>query len=138
MRFLNIMTYVGVFGLAALGVVMTQTNPNQVEYEDYAAQRLTEYLNTNVCKKTPKFLENVIKFNCRQVVNSAQPQIREIIAESTERQDFIVFSIYRTDLNVNSLIPALRVDSVLPSTPGYKFETLGAFDQFYTYKAEQQ
>ncbi|BAZ70064.1 hypothetical protein NIES4106_48500 [Fischerella sp. NIES-4106] len=132
------MTYVGVFGLAALGVVMTQTNPNQVEYEDYAAQRLTEYLNTNVCKKTPKFLENVIKFNCRQVVNSAQPQIREIIAESTERQDFIVFSIYRTDLNVNSLIPALRVDSVLPSTPGYKFETLGAFDQFYTYKAEQQ
>ncbi|MCP6757298.1 MAG: DUF4359 domain-containing protein [Fischerella sp. CENA71] len=138
MRFLSIITYVGVFGLAALAVVMTQTNPNQVEYEEYATQRLTEYLNTNVCKKTPKFLENVIKFNCRQVVNSAQPQIREVIAESTERQDFIVFSIYRTNLNVNSLIPALRVDSVLPSTPGYKFETLGAFDQFYTYKAEQQ
>ncbi|TBR57970.1 DUF4359 domain-containing protein [Mastigocladus laminosus UU774] len=138
MRVLKTITYVGVFGLAALGVVMTQTNPNQVEYEEYAAQRLTEYLNTNVCKKTPKFLENVIKFNCRQVVNSAQPQIREIIAESTERQDFIIFSIYRTNLNVNSLIPALRVDSVLPSTPGYKFETLGAFEQFYTYKAEQQ
>ncbi|MFB2768828.1 DUF4359 domain-containing protein [Pelatocladus sp. BLCC-F211] len=138
MRVLNIITYVAVFGLAALGVVMTQTNPNQVEYEEYAAQRLTEYLNTNVCKKTPKFLENVIKFNCRQVVNSAQPQIREVIAESTERQDFIVFSIYRTNFNVNSLIPALKVDSVLPSTPGYKFETLGAFDQFYTYKAEQQ
>ncbi len=132
------MTYVGVFGLAALGVVMTQTNPNQVEYEEYAAQRLTGYLNTNVCKKTPKFLETIIKFNCRQLVTSAQPQIREIIAESTERQDFIVFSIYRTDLNVNSLIPALRVDSVLPSAPGYKFETLGAFDKFYTYKAEQQ
>lgn len=132
------MTYVGVFGLAALVVVMTQTNPNQVEYEEYAAQRLTEYLNTNVCKKTPKFLEHVIKFNCRQVVNSAQPQIREIIVESTERQDFIVFSIYRTDLNVNSLIPILRVDSILPSTPGYKFETLGAFNQFYTYKVEQQ
>ncbi len=138
MRTVNIMTYVGVFGLAALGVVMTQTNPNQFEYEEYAAQRLTQYLNTNVCKKTPKFLENVIQFNCKQVVNSAQPQIREIIAESTERQDFIVFSIYRTNLNLNSLIPALRVDSVLPSTPGYKFETLGAFEQFYTYKAEQQ
>lgn len=49
------MTYVGVFGLAALVVVMTQTNPNQVEYEEYAAQRLTEYLNTNVCKKLQNF-----------------------------------------------------------------------------------
>jgi hypothetical protein len=138
MKALKIMAYVGVLGLAALGVAMTKTNPNQVEYEEYAVQRLTEYLNTNVCKKTPKFLENVIQFNCRQVVNSAQPQLREIIADSTERQDFIVFSIYRTDLNVNSLIPALRLDSVLPSTPGYQFETLGAFNQFYTYKAEQQ
>ncbi|PMB00962.1 hypothetical protein CEN50_01350 [Fischerella thermalis CCMEE 5268] len=138
MKALTIMAYVGVFGLAALGVAMAKTNPSQVEYEEYAAQRLTEYLNTNVCKKTPKFIENVIQFNCRQVVDSAQPRLREIIADSTVRQDFIVFSIYRTDLNVNSLIPALRLDSILPSTPGYQFETLGAFNQFYTYKAEQQ
>ncbi|MBD2430106.1 MULTISPECIES: DUF4359 domain-containing protein [Fischerella] len=138
MKASNIMAYVGVLGLAALGVAMTKTNPSQVEYEEYAVQRLTEYLNTSVCKKTPKFLENVIQFNCRQVVDSAQPQLREIIADSTVRQDFIIFSIYRTDLNVNSLIPALRLDSILPSTPGYQFETLGAFNQFYTYKAEQQ
>ncbi|MER3490856.1 MAG: hypothetical protein C4323_00150 [Mastigocladus sp. ERB_26_2] len=138
MKALTIMAYVGVFGLAALGVAMAKTNPSQVEYEEYAARRLTEYLNTNVCKKNPKFLENVIQFSCRQVVDSAQPQLREIIADSTVRQDFIVFSIYRTDLNVNSLIPALRLDSILPSTPGYQFETLGAFNQFYTYKAEQQ
>ncbi|WP_337885602.1 DUF4359 domain-containing protein [Fischerella thermalis] len=138
MKALTIMAYVGVFGLAALGVAMAKTNPSQVEYEEYAATRLTEYLNTNVCKKTPKFLENFIQFNCRQVVDSAQPRLREIIADSTVRQDFIVFSIYRTDLNVNSLIPALRLDSILPSTPGYQFETLGAFKQFYTYKAEQQ
>jgi hypothetical protein len=138
MKALTIMAYVGVFGLAAFGVAMAKTNPSQVEYEEYAARRLTEYLNTNVCKKTPKFIENVIQFNCRQVVDSAQPRLREIIADSTVRQDFIVFSIYRTDLNVNSLIPALRLDSILPSTPGYQFETLGAFNQFYTYKAEQQ
>ncbi|PMB53121.1 hypothetical protein CEN39_06160 [Fischerella thermalis CCMEE 5201] len=138
MKALTIMAYVGVFGLAALGVAMAKTNPSQVEYEEYAARRLTEYLNTNVCKKTPKFLENVMQFNCRQVVDSAQPRLREVIADSTIRQDFIVFSIYRTDLNVNSLIPALRLDSILPSTPGYQFETIGAFNQFYTYKAEQQ
>lgn len=51
MKALTIMAYVGVFGLAALGVAMAKTNPSQVEYEEYAARRLTEYLNTNVCKK---------------------------------------------------------------------------------------
>jgi|UPI0004B8A0B9 hypothetical protein len=136
MKVSNIMACVGVVGLAALGVAMAHTNPSQVEYEEYAVQQLTGYLKTNVCKKTPKFLENVIQFNCKQVVVSTQPQMRELITESTERQNFILFSIYRTDLKLSSLLPAL--DSVLPSTPGYKFETVGAFDQFYTYKAEQR
>ncbi|MCX7596229.1 MAG: DUF4359 domain-containing protein [Fischerella sp.] len=136
MKILNITACVGVVGLAVLGVAMVQTNPSQVEYEEYAVQKLTEYLKTNVCKQTPKFIENVMKFNCKQVVVSTQPQIRELITESTERQNFILFSIYRTDLKLSSLLPAL--DSVLPSTPGYKFETLAAFNQFYTYKAEQR
>ncbi|MDM9384455.1 DUF4359 domain-containing protein [Chlorogloeopsis sp. ULAP01] len=137
MKVSNIMAYVGVIGLIVLGVVMTQTNPTQVEYEEYAEQRLTNYLKTNVCKKTPKILENLIRFNCKKVVDSARPQIRELIAENTARQDFVIFSIYRTDLSLNSVTPGVNLDSLLPSTPGYQFETLGAFDQFYTYKAEQ-
>ncbi len=137
MKVANILVCVGVAGLVALGWVMVKTNPTQAEYEEYATQRLTKYLKTNVCKKTPTFLENLIRFNCKQIIDSAKPQIREIIAASTKRQDFVIFSIYRTDLQLKSLIPAAKLDSVLPSVPGYQFETLGAFDQFYTYKAEQ-
>lgn len=125
MRALTIITGVGVVGLATLGVAMAKTNPSQAEYEEYAAQRLTEYLKRNVCKKTTNIFDNLIKFNCTQLVDSANPQIRKIIAVSTQRQDFIIFSIYRTDLKLNSWIPS------------YKFETVGALDNFYTYNAEQ-
>ncbi len=138
MKFFTIITYVGVAGVVALGVAMANTNPSQAEYEEYAVQQLTGYLKTNVCKKTPKLLESIIKFDCPQMVDSANPQIREIITESTQQQNFIIFSIYRTDLKVSSLIPGLGLDSFFSSIPGYQFETVGAFDQFYTYKAEQQ
>ena len=127
MKPLTIIAYTGAAaGLAALGVVMAKTNPSQVEYEEYAVQRLTEYLKSDVCKKTTNFIENLIHFNCDKLVDSANPQIQQILSRTTERQDYIIFSIYRTDLKINSWIPS------------YKFETVGAFDQFYTYTAEKE
>ncbi|BBD68886.1 hypothetical protein NIES4072_37860 [Nostoc commune NIES-4072] len=127
MKSLTIIAYTGAAaGLAALGVAMAKTNPSQVEYEEYAVQRLTEYLKTDVCKKTTNLIENLIRFNCDKLVDSANPQIQEILSRTTERQNYIIFSIYRTDLKINSWIPS------------YKFETVGAFDQFYTYTAEKQ
>jgi hypothetical protein len=127
MKPLTIIAYTGAAaGLAALGVAMANTNPSQVEYEEYAVQRLTEYLKADVCKKTTNLIENVIRFNCDKLVDSANPQIQEILARTTERQNYIIFSIYRTNLKINSWIPS------------YKFETVGAFDQFYTYTAEKE
>ncbi len=126
MKLLSIMAYVGVVGLAVLGVAMAKTNPSKPEYEQYAVLQLTGYLKNNVCKKTPSLLEKLIKLNCEKMVDSANPQMREIIASSTERQNFIIFSIYRTDLKLNSWIPS------------YKLETVGAFDNFYTYNSEKQ
>lgn len=127
MKPLTIIAYTGAAaGLAALGVAMAKTNPSQVEYEEYAVQRLTEYLKTDVCKKTTNLIENLIRFNCDKLVDSANPQIQEILARTTERQNYIIFSIYRTNLKLNSWIPS------------YKFETVGAFDQFYTYTAEKE
>lgn len=125
MRALTIIACVGVVGLAAVGVAMANTNPSQDEYEEYAVQRLTDYVKTNVCPKTPSLLKNFINVNCPKLVESANPQMREIIAGSTQKQDFIIFSIYRTNLKVNSWIPS------------YSFETVGAFDKFYTYNAEK-
>ncbi len=125
MRLSTIMTYVVGVGLVVLGVTMAKTNPSQAEYEEYAVQRLTKYLKSDVCKKTPKMLENLIKLDCNKLVDSANPQVRELVAATTERQDFIIFSIYHTDLKLNSWLPS------------YTFESVGAFETFYTYSAEQ-
>ncbi|HYW22476.1 MAG TPA: DUF4359 domain-containing protein [Nodularia sp. (in: cyanobacteria)] len=126
MKALTIMACTGAVGLAALGVAMATTNPPQPEYEEYAAQRLTDYLKQDVCQKTTNFLENLIKSQCQNLVEQATPQIREILGRSTQQQNFVIFSVYKTDLKLSSFIPI------------YKFETVGAFNNFYTYTAEQQ
>ncbi|GAB1541541.1 hypothetical protein NUACC21_42120 [Scytonema sp. NUACC21] len=126
MRVLPIIICVGALGLGTIGLAMAKTNPSQQKYEDYAVQQLSDYLKGNVCKKSQNIFENIIKLNCSELLESATPQIREIISIRTERQDFLIFSVYRTDLTINNWIPS------------YKFETVGAFDNFYTYSAQKQ
>ncbi|MBE9216550.1 DUF4359 domain-containing protein [Plectonema cf. radiosum LEGE 06105] len=126
MKIVSIVTYAGVAALIALGVVMASTNPSRTEYEEYAAQRLNEYIKEEGCSKTPKLLDNLIKFNCANLIDSLNPQIKQIINASTQQRDYLLFSIYETDLQINSLIPS------------YKFETVGALDNFFTYKAEKE
>ncbi|MEA5505444.1 DUF4359 domain-containing protein [Halotia wernerae UHCC 0503] len=126
MKPLTIMAYTGAAGLAVLGVTMAKTNPSQTEYEEYGVQRLTQYLKEDVCNKTPKLIESLIHSNCQKMVDSANPRIKEVLALTTQRQDFIFFSIYRTDFKLSNWIPS------------YRFETVGALNNFYTYTAEQQ
>ncbi|MBD2360758.1 MULTISPECIES: DUF4359 domain-containing protein [unclassified Anabaena] len=127
MKLFNILAYIGSIGFAAvLGVAMANTNPNQPAYEDYAVQKLTSYLKKDVCNSTTKLIEKLINTNCDKLVSSANPQMRQILSATTERQDLILFSVYRTEFKVNSWIPS------------YRFETVGAFNNFYTYTAEQQ
>lgn len=130
MKLLNIIAGTAVAGLTLLGVWMATTNPSQGAYEEYATQRLTEYLKENVCDKPKGILDNLpIKINshCDDFLDSANPQVEKIIARTTQRQNFIIFSIYHTDLKLESF-------SLIP---GYKFESVGAFNNFYVYKAQQ-
>ncbi len=126
MKHLTILICVGAASVTVLGAIMAKTNPNQLEYEKYAMQKLTTYLETDVCQKTPNFLEKLIKVNCEQVLKSVAPQMQELITTTTNRQDYLLFSIYRTEIKLDSWIP------------GYKFETVGALNQFYTYNAEKK
>ncbi|MBD2137280.1 DUF4359 domain-containing protein [Anabaena sp. FACHB-1237] len=126
------LTVVGLLGsasLAILGIVMFQTNPKQDSYENYTMQQLNTYLKTDVCQKTPNFLQSLVKVDCNELITRFNPQIKDLITSTTTRQDYIIFSVYRTEINVSSWIPGI---------PGYKFETLGAFNQFYTYSAVKQ
>jgi len=126
MKSLKIITYIGAAALAGLGVAMALTNPSQRNYEEFAVQKLTEYLNKDVCTKAPKVFDNFLQRNCSVLVDSSRPKMQQIIAETTQKQNFIFFSVYRTDLFINPVIPS------------YHFETIGAFQNFYVYSAERQ
>lgn len=126
MKAITIITCLGVVGASVLGMAMANTNPSQAKYEEYAVQRLSEYLKSNVCKKSQNPLENLIQMNCDKLLEAANPRMREIISISTEKQDFLIFSVYRTDFKLNNWVPS------------YKFETVGAFENFYTYNAQKQ
>ncbi len=126
MKVVSIAAYAGAAVLIALGVAMVGTNPSRVEYEEYATQRLGEYLKEQGCSKTPNLLDNLIKFNCAKFIDSASPQIQQIVKASSQQHDYLLFSVYHTELQISPFIPS------------YKFETVGALDNFFTYKAEKE
>ncbi|MBF2066029.1 MAG: DUF4359 domain-containing protein [Calothrix sp. C42_A2020_038] len=120
-----IITGVGVVGLCFLAAAMVKSNPNEAAYQEYAVQELSNYLKSNVCKKSLGILEKLINNRCDKIVDTASPQMHDIIAASTVRHDFVIFSVYHTELKISDWVPS------------YKFETVGAFDRFYTYNAQQ-
>lgn len=121
---------VGALGLlAGLGSLMSITNPGQPDYEEFATRSLMVYLKER-CSKAPFGLAD----QCPEFLTANQPQIRRLVAENTERHNFIFFSVYRTELAVQSLLPIL---SALP-LPAYQVETVGAFQKFYIYEIGRQ
>lgn len=105
---------------------MAATNPSEPAYQDYAVQRLSTYLKTDVCAKSSGLLEKILRRNCPGLVDSGRPAIQKIITQGTQRQNFIFFSIYQTDLAISPLVPS------------YHFATVGVLQNFYTYSAEKR
>lgn len=111
--------------LAGVSGLLIFTNPSPKAYEDYATDNLTEYLKKQGCDQVPKELGNFVKSQCKNLLDTAKPQVKDLIAEKTTRTNFILFSIYHTELELNN------------SLPGYNFETLGLLASFYIYQSEK-
>jgi len=126
MKVRQVVTAIGGVALAGLGVVMALTNPSREVYEQYAVETLTTYLKNDACRKAPSVFGNVLQRQCKTLVDTGRPQIEQIITRSTQRYNFVFFSIYRTDLEVGPFLPA------------YQFDTLGVFQNFYIYRAEEK
>jgi hypothetical protein len=134
MKRLNLVLITLLAAIAGVGVAMAVTNPSQAEYEEYATRELSRYLrreSRNICSQVqvPDFLESIVGDQCPQLletlVRNNRDQLQALISEGTERQNYGVLSLYRTDLEVSPLLP------------GYQFESVGVFRQFFTYKAER-
>lgn len=126
MKVSQIVAAIGATALAGLGVLMALTNPNRDTYETYAVEQLTTYLKDEACMQAPSLFGNLLQRQCKTLVDSGRPQIKQIISKTTQQQNFVLFSIYRTDLSIG------------PVLPGYHFETLGIFQHFYIYQIQEQ
>ena len=109
----------GVSSISGIATIMTLTNPGQAAYERYATQKVIGLLNQNVCAEAPKSFN--LRRDCQDLLKTHRDQIQEFIAKNTERQDFVLFSVYTTDVAIASFLPKYRV------------ETVGAFRQFHIY-----
>jgi hypothetical protein len=110
--------------LVGLGVLMTLTNPEPKAYEQYAAKQIDAYLKENVCAQLSQGLGGVLNGQCKTMVDVARPQLEEAIALKTKRRNFILFSIYQTELSLPS------------SASEYQFTTLGLLQNFFVYQTE--
>ena len=115
----------GVITLGVLGGLLFATNPGQKDYEDYAAITLSTYLKDDICKQGNGKLGEFLTSQCKSLVDVSRPQLQEFISTKTERRNFLVFSIYETNL------------ALFESLPSYRFQTVGLLQQFYTYDHEE-
>jgi hypothetical protein len=130
----NIAQSLGTAIVTGILVSLAVSNPSQSEYEDYATVQLTEYLQKNVCPQAPKIWGKSLKRECKRLVDSNQSEIKDLISQTTERYNFILFSIYKTELSITKVSPFLPSDLL----PSYHFGTLAFGQKFYIYQAEQK
>ncbi|WP_416667588.1 DUF4359 domain-containing protein [Egbenema bharatensis] len=128
MKNLRGLLYVVGASLLGIGVATVVTNPRQAQYEEYATRQLSAYLQQNVCPNAA-----ILDSLCRSAVRDNQAQIRGLIAANTERQNYLFWSVYQTELAPGELLPPV----IGGTLPAYHFESVGVFSSFHTYRADR-
>jgi hypothetical protein len=118
----------GVSGLiiAVGAIALMVTNPNEAAYQEYGAIIMSEELKEQGCSKIPPGLGDFLKLQCQNLVEKLRPDLQQLIANNTQRKNYLILSIYETNLTPPQPLPS------------YHFQTLAAFNNFWILKAEEQ
>ena len=106
---------------SGLGGVMALTNPSQSAYESFAVDRIGD-LAKDKCDRAPNGLGAFIQGPCRAAIEAYKPELRPILAAATSRQNWVLFSVYRS----NIMVPIVNLQ--------VQVESIGIFDRFFVYK----
>jgi hypothetical protein len=96
----------GGIAVAGVGVVLALTNPSPITYHRYAAKTLSLFVMRDLCEgrsQTPKILESYTTEGCQAIASQGESAILSFIENNTDYQNFILFSLYTTELPVRSL-----------------------------------
>jgi|GEM_PF-561222 len=124
MKTLKTVVIAGGCVLVGVGGLLAATNPGQAAYNEFATQAAIAYLKVEACAKAPTAFG--LQKLCQSELESNQAKIKQIITDSTQRQNFVFFSRYTTNLSIS------------PDLPSYHVESIGALGQFVIYKTQKR
>jgi len=101
-------------GVVVVVGVMAVTNPSKERYIEYATEQFSETGKTSICAGDN--IPIAAQQSCKFVISQGKGVIRGIVNNSTKQQNFILFSLYETDM------------------PNKKITTIAAFGNFYMIK----
>ena len=101
-------------GVAVLAVVMAVSNPSKDRYIEHTVDRFSETGKSSICTGAGDVSsQQQCKFAVAVFASQGKPLIRAFLENSTRQQNFILFSIYTTEL------------------PNQKLTTIAAFGNFF-------
>jgi hypothetical protein len=104
-------------------VALAFTNPGMEEFERFAGERLADLAVQEVCAdRLPMPLKLMIQ-DCPGLIHSQHKVLGALARRNTRRQNFGVFSLYRTEIGGPSVLPFLEL-------PLYRVVTVAAAGQF--------
>jgi len=119
-------------GVGGASLALALTNPSPAEFEAFAAEQLVERATAELCGPDglPMALRLVIQ-NCPELVGSQRRLLGSLAAQGSERQNFGLFSLYRTTLGGGQVLPFLGL-------PVYRALTLAGAGQFVILKTSSE
>lgn len=124
----------GVLLVGTVGI-LGATNPSAEQYADFVGQKAVTYLETDVCTQKLPIVGNSFQDECVKTVQSPETlaKVRSLMLANTERKNYILFSLYKTDLSIQDVFPLLPGNLL----PKYQAESLGILTLFHTFTAKE-
>ncbi len=95
----------GSIGLGFVLIIMAITNPSKDAYVEYATLKMADEVKEGICDKNKKELKNVIGtaadlFSgiCRTGIDTQRSMIRDFIINGSRHRNYIILTVYRTDV----------------------------------------
>ncbi len=110
--------------VSAAFATLAWSNPPPGDFEDFAADQLVTLAVKEVCgpQGLPMLLQLVVQ-DCPKLILSQRQTLGSLAGQASRRWNFGLFSLYRTDLGGQKVLPSVAL-------PRYRALTLAGANQF--------
>lgn len=98
--------WIGGMAVLGIGTMLALTNPGPTAYHRYAAKTVSLFVMRDICQERVHQSEMLKSFaleGCQSIAAQGETAILSFIQNNTDHQNFILFSLYTTELPVRSL-----------------------------------